>query len=73
MRQTKMRKTKFYKNLNNYLAVAFAEGFCEGEGASEVEQITAFQYIYDNKMLAGLQGRFSGIVNTLLDNKMISR
>lgn len=30
-----------------YMACAIAEGFCEGEGASEEEQIEAWQYLID--------------------------
>ena len=37
----KLRATKFYKSLDNYNAVAYAEGFCEGEGATELEQLSA--------------------------------
>ena len=44
-------KTKFYKKLTPYLATAIAEGFCEGEGATKEEQLTAWQYIYDKKTL----------------------
>lgn len=36
-----IRNTKLYKSLTSYLATAYAEGFCEGEGASELEQLTA--------------------------------
>jgi len=32
------------------LACAIAEGFCEGEGASQEEQIEAWQYLVDTGM-----------------------
>ncbi len=35
------------REMTPYLAVAIAEGFCEGEGASEEEQIEAWQYLID--------------------------
>jgi len=55
----------------NYLAVAFAEGFCEGEGATLEEQTDAWQYIIDNGLLSGLQGWFGGMAKRLLDQKII--
>jgi hypothetical protein len=41
------RSTKFYKKLNYYLATAYAEGFCEGEDATEREQLIAWQWLVD--------------------------
>ncbi len=37
----KYRKSKFYKKMTPYLATAYAEGFCEGEGATEEQQLCA--------------------------------
>lgn len=35
------------RKLTSYLACAICEGFCEGEGASQEEQIEAWQYLID--------------------------
>ncbi len=67
------RKTKFYKGLTSYKATAFAEGFCEGEGATEEEQLTAWQYIVDKKLYLGLQGFFGRTCRDLLDAGLIKR
>ena len=44
--------------MDNYLAIAIAEGFCEGEGASEAQQIEAWQYLIDTGLCWELQGQF---------------
>jgi len=67
------RKTKFYKELTPYLATAIAEGFCEGEKATEKEQITAWQYIYDKELYLGLQGFFGRTCRNLLENGIITK
>lgn len=41
-----------------YLATAIAEGFCEGEGASEEDQVRAWQYLIDTGLAWSLQGWF---------------
>ncbi len=66
------RKTKFYKSLDSYLATAYAEGFCEGENATEEEQLTAWQYISDNGLHSQLQGWFGRMVYNLLEEGLIS-
>jgi hypothetical protein len=67
MTNTNLRATKFYKNLTPYLATAIAEGFCEGEGATEKEQLTAWQYLHDTKLTAQLQGYFGRTVQSLIE------
>ena len=67
------RTTKFYKKLTSYLATAYAEGFCEGEGASEVEQLTAWQYLHDTRIAYNLQGWFGRTSNSLVENGTIAR
>lgn len=67
------RKTKFYKSLTSYLAVAYAEGFCEGEGASEEEQLAAWQYIWDKGLWKGLQGWFGRTVHLLVEQGVIAK
>ncbi len=61
------RKTKFYKTLTPYLASAYAEGFCEGEGASEQEQLTAWQWLHDKGLAYRLQGWFGRTASALID------
>ena len=65
------RKTKFYKSLNSYLATAYAEGFCEGEGATRDEQIAAWQYIWDKGLWKSLQGFFGRTVHSLVEQGII--
>jgi hypothetical protein len=50
-----------------YLAVAIAEGFCEGEGASREEQVEAWQYIIDQKLYLHLQGWFVRTARNLIE------
>ena len=66
-------KTKFYKKLTPYLATAIAEGFCEGEGATKEEQLTAWQYIYDKKLYLHLQGFFGRTCRDLLEKGLIKK
>ena len=68
----KLRATKFYKSLDNYNAVAYAEGFCEGEGATELEQLSAWQYIKDNELHRSLQGFFGRTVEQLTNEGLIN-
>lgn len=55
------------KEMTPYLAVAIAEGFCEGEGASEAEQVKAWQYIIDKGLCWSLQGWFGRTAQALID------
>jgi hypothetical protein len=66
------RTTKFYKKLTPYLATAYAEGFCEGEGASETEQLIAYQYLHDKGLAYKLQGSFGRTCQNLLAQDLIS-
>lgn len=50
-----------------YLATAIAEGFCEGEGASEEEQIVAWQYLIDTGQVWQLQGWFGRTAMSLIE------
>lgn len=65
------RKTKLYKELTGYLATAIAEGFCEGEGASEKDQLIAWQWLHDKKIAYSLQGWFGRTAQNLIDNGYI--
>ena len=55
------------KKLTPYLAVAIAEGFCEGERASKEDQIKAWQYLIDNGICWKLQGWFGRTAVGLID------
>jgi len=50
-----------------YLATAYAEGFCEGEGATRGEQIEAWQYLIDNGQAWQLQGWFGRTAESLIE------
>jgi len=56
-----------------YLATAYAEGFCEGEGASEEEQIEAWQYLLDTGMCWSLQGCFGRTATSLIEQGIITQ
>jgi len=66
-----IRDSKEYKRLNHYLASAIAEGFCEGEGASEFKQKCAWQYLVDTGFCWKLQGWFSRTAQSLIENGII--
>jgi len=54
--------------MTNYMAVAIAEGFCEGNGASEAEQIEAWQHLIDTELCWTLQGWFGRTASRLIEN-----
>ena len=58
-----MKKIKW----TSYLATAYAEGFCEGEGASEEKQLAAWQYLVDNGICWKLQGWFGRTASALIE------
>jgi hypothetical protein len=66
-----IRETEEYKKMTSYLACACAEGFCEGEGASEEMQLAAWQYISDTGLWHNLQGFYGRAVNSLLEQGQI--
>ena len=57
--------------MTSYLACAIAEGFCEGEGATEKEQIEAWQYLHDTKLAYKLQGWYGRTATDLLERGVI--
>lgn len=71
--QTELRKSKDYKNLTPYMATAIAEGFCEGEGATEHQQLCAWQYLHDTKQAYRLQGWFGRNANAMVEAGIIAR
>ena len=66
-----IRKSKLYKEMTSYVACSIAEGFCEGEGASEKEQLTAWQWLSDTGQCWDLQGFYGRAVTDLLDQGVI--
>lgn len=67
------RKTKLYKSLTSYTACELAEGFGEGEGATEEEQLTAWQYIWDKGIWKSLQGWYGRTVHSLVESGAIAK
>ena len=53
--------------MDAYLATAIAEGFCEGEGASEEQQLEAWQYLIDTGLCWQLQGCFGRQAERLIE------
>ena len=53
--------------MTNYEAVSIAEGFCEGEGATEEQQIEAWQYLIDTGLAWKLQGWFGRTARDLIE------
>ena len=66
-----MKKTE-KRVMTPYLATAIAEGFCEGEGASEEEQIEAWQYLHDTGLAYTLQGWFGRTAHDLINQGVIN-
>ena len=50
-----------------YLACAYAEGFLEGEDATDAERIAAFQYLIDTGKIWTLQGWYGGTAIKLIE------
>lgn len=57
----------------SYLATAYAEGFCEGEGATREEQFQAWAYLIKTGLVWGLQGFFGRTATNLIENGIITR
>lgn len=68
-----VRKTAFYKKLTPYLATAIAEGFCEGENATDDEKQAAWQYLHDTGLAYTLQGWFGRTATSLIEQGIIAR
>lgn len=66
-------RSEFYKSLTPYLACAIAEGFCEGEGATEEQQIDAWQYLHDTGRAYSLQGWFGRTATRLIQQGIIEK
>jgi hypothetical protein len=57
----------------SYKATAYAEGFCEGEGASLVEQLEAWACLIKTGMCWSLQGWFGRAASSLIERNMITK
>jgi hypothetical protein len=68
-------ETKFSNGveITSYLATAYAEGFCEGEGASGADQIRAWSYLCGTKVGFSLQGWFGRRIVELIDNEVLDK
>lgn len=58
---------------NSYLAVSICEGFCEGEDATQEEQLEAWAYLIMTGLCWSLQGWFGRNARSLIDNGIISK
>ena len=54
-----------------YLACAVAEGFCEGENATEERQIEAWQFLHDKGHAYKLQGWYGRTARNLINEGII--
>jgi hypothetical protein len=64
-------RSDFYNSLTPYMATAIAEGFCEGEDATEEQQRDAWQYLHDTRLAYSLQGWFGRAAYDLIDRGII--
>ena len=59
--------------MDSYTACSIAGGFCEGEGASEKDQLTAWQFIWDKGLWRSLQGWYGRSVTSLIEQGVIAK
>lgn len=57
----KIRSTDEYKTMTPYNACAIAEGF-SGDTPTDAELAAAWQYIYDTRLYAQLQGWYGRVI-----------
>lgn len=62
-----------YIKFDSYLATAYAEGFCEGEGASKIDQLRAWAYLIKHGICWHLQGWFGRNASDLIESNIISK
>ena len=64
---------KTIEKMTDYLACAIAEGFCEGENATEEQQIEAWQHLHDTRLAYSLQGWYGRTATTLIEEGIINK
>ena len=72
----KSRAQREHKNdsgMTPYLAMAIAEGFKEGEHATQEQMIEAWQYLHDTKLGYKLQGFYGRTLKSLIENNIITQ
>jgi hypothetical protein len=73
LEQTEIRSSEDYKGMTPYMASAIAEGFCEGEDATEEQQLAAWQYLHDTGLAYQLQGWYGRNATSLIEQGLISK
>ena len=70
-----MFETKFENGneIEPYNACAYAEGFCEGDGASVADQIRAWAYLIKTGLCNTLQGWYGRTAASLMESGVISQ
>ena len=58
--------------ITDYTAAAYAEGFCEGDGASLTDQIKAWSYICGKEMYMYLQGFYGRTVRDMVEGGIMN-
>lgn len=58
--------------LDSYLATAIAEGFCEGEGATNEQKVEAWAFLIKTRLAYSLQGWFGRTATDLIEQGLIS-
>lgn len=66
-----MKTTKI--EWTSYLACAYAEGFCEGEGATALEQLEAWAYLIKTGQCWSLQGWYGRNAQALIGGGIITK
>jgi len=56
-----------------YLASAYAEGFCEGDGASQIDRIRAWSYLCGTKIGYSLQGFYGRNIINMIENDYMDK
>jgi len=59
--------------MTSYRACELAEGFGDGEGASEDEILTAWQYLHDTRQAYSLQGFYGRTATSLIEQGAIAK